>query len=47
MNKTIQIIGDEIYYDNVLVAKLVNSPRHTTKGEFLDVFKRFIRWFED
>lgn len=45
--KEIQIIGDEIYYDNVLVAKLVDTPRHTTKGEFLDAFEKFIRWFMD
>jgi hypothetical protein len=45
--KDIKIIGDEIYYDNVLVAKLVKSPRHTTQGEFIDVFKKFIRWFEN
>lgn len=45
--KEIRIIGDEIYYDNVLVAKLVNSPRHTTQLEFIDVFKKFIKWFEN
>ena len=34
--KEIRIIGDEIYYDNVLVAKLVESPNHTIQGEFVD-----------
>lgn len=34
--KKIQIIGDEIYYDNTLVAKLVESPMHTVQGEFVD-----------
>lgn len=34
--KEIRIIGDEIYYDNTLVAKLVESPMHTVQGEFVD-----------
>lgn len=34
--KEIKIIGDEIYYDNTLVAKLVESPMHTVQGEFVD-----------
>ena len=34
--KEIRIIGDEIYYDNVLVAKLVDSSMHTVQGEFVD-----------
>ena len=32
--KEIRIIGDEIYYDNVLVAKLVDSSNHTVQGDF-------------
>ena len=35
--KEIRIIGDEIYYDNVLVAKLVDSSNHTVQGEFTDI----------
>lgn len=34
--KEIRIIGDEIYYDNTLVAKLVESPMQTVQGEFVD-----------
>lgn len=34
--KEIKIIGDEIYYYNTLVAKLVESPMHTVQGEFVD-----------
>lgn len=34
--KEIRIIGDEIYYDNVLVAKFVDSSNHTVQGEFID-----------
>lgn len=34
----IRIIGDNIYYKNVLVAKLVDSPMHTIQGEFVDKF---------
>lgn len=34
--KEVRIIGDEIYYDNTLVAKLVESPMHTVQGEFVD-----------
>lgn len=34
--KEIRIIGNEIYYDNVLVAKLVDSSNHTVQGEFTD-----------
>lgn len=37
--KEIRIIGDEIYYDNTLVAKLVESPMHTVQGEFVDEMK--------
>ena len=37
--KEIRIIGDEIYYDNTLVAKLVKSPMHTVQGEFVDEIK--------
>ena len=37
--KEIQIIGDEIYYDGVLVAKLVDSSNHTVQGEFVDEMK--------
>ena len=43
----LKIIGNEIYYDGVLVAKLVETPRATVKGEFLDVFKKFIRWLDN
>lgn len=34
--KEIRIIGNEIYYDNTLVAKLVDSSNHTVQGEFVD-----------
>ena len=34
--KNIRIIGDDIYYMDVLVAKLVNSSMHTLQGEFVD-----------
>lgn len=37
--KEIRIIGDEIYYDNTLVAKLVDSPMHTVQGEFKEVIE--------
>ena len=37
--KEIRIIGDEIYYDNTLVVKLVESPMHTVQGEFVDEMK--------
>lgn len=37
--KEIRIIGDEIYYDGTLVAKLVESPMHTVQGEFIDEMK--------
>ena len=37
--KEIRIIGDEIYYDGTLVAKLVESPMHTVQGEFVDEMK--------
>ena len=39
--KEIRIIGDEIYYDNTLVAKLVNSSSHTIQGEFTDTVNAF------
>ena len=35
--KEIRIIGDEIYYDNTLVAKLVDSSNHTVQGNFTDI----------
>lgn len=34
--KDVRIIGDDIYYMDVLVAKLVNSSMHTLQGEFTD-----------
>ena len=37
--KNIEIIGDEIFYNNVLVAKLVDSSQHTVQGEFIDEMK--------
>ncbi len=37
--KEIKIIGDEIYYDNTLVAKLVDSSNHTVQGEFKEVIE--------
>lgn len=37
--KEIRIIGDEIYYDGVLVAKLVGSSNHTVQGEFINEMK--------
>ena len=37
--KEIRIIGDEIYYDNTLVAKLVESPMHTVQDEFKEVIE--------
>ena len=39
--KEIRIIGDEIYYDNTLVAKLVESPMHTVQGEFVEEINSF------
>lgn len=41
MGKEIKIIGDEIYYNDVLVAKLVDSSRYTVQGEFIDVINDF------
>lgn len=38
--KEIRIIGDEIYYDNVLVAKLVDSSNHTVQGDFTDILEK-------
>lgn len=35
MYKTIQIIGDEIYYGGVLVAKLVETTRYSEQAEFI------------
>lgn len=32
----VRIIGNDIYYMGVLVAKLVNSSMHTLQGEFID-----------
>lgn len=37
--KEIRIIGDEIYYDGTLVAKLVNGPMHTVQDEFKEVIE--------
>lgn len=34
--KNVRIIGDDIYYMDVLVAKLVNNSMHTLQGEFTD-----------
>lgn len=34
--RNVRIIGDDIYYKDVLVAKLVNSPMRTIQGEFVD-----------
>ena len=39
--KEIRIIGDEIYYDNTLVAKLVESPMHTVQDEFIEELNSF------
>lgn len=36
--RNVRIIGDDIYYKDVLVAKLVNSPMRTIQGEFVDKF---------
>lgn len=34
--KDVRIIGDDIYYKDVLVAKLVNSSMHTLQGDFIE-----------
>jgi hypothetical protein len=34
--KEIQIIGDEIYYGGVLVAKLVETTRYSDQQEFIE-----------
>lgn len=34
--KDVRIIGDDIYYMDVLVAKLVNSSMHTLQGDFIE-----------
>lgn len=36
--RNVRIIGDDIYYKDVLVAKLVNSLMRTIQGEFVDKF---------
>lgn len=42
----LQIIGDEIYYKGVLVAKLVENAPRTWQDEFKDLFKKFANWLE-
>lgn len=42
----LQIIGDEIYYKGVLVAKLVKNAPRTWQDEFKDLLKKFVNWLE-
>lgn len=34
--KDVRIIGDDIYYMDVLVAKLVDTSMHTLRGDFIE-----------
>jgi len=42
----LQIIGDEIYYKGILVAKLVENAPRTWQDEFVDFLKKFANWLE-
>ena len=37
----IELKHDEIYYNGVLVARLVESSNYTAQGDFIDVFENF------